>query len=120
MSNLVTCLFFDRWFPDYATAEPYQPTSADCFAGMTVSKWGIVDGEWRVVGPREVQVPRIRWPNERHRAEAWVGLVSADWWLANELVEAWHGMRPWDAYYKPDYLDQFLMPGWSRPGADED
>ena len=44
-----------------------------------------------------------------------VGAVSGD--HLEQLANAYHGLAPWNAYYKDDYLDFYLLPGITRPAS---
>lgn len=35
----------------------------------------------------------------------------------HSLLNAWHGLEPWDAFYEPDYLDKLLLPFVMRPAS---
>lgn len=40
---------------------------------------------------------------------------SIDWDGLETIARAWHGLNPWNRYYKDDYLDEMLLEGVSRP-----
>ena len=37
--------------------------------------------------------------------------------MIHSLLNAWHGLEPWDAFYEPDYLDKLLLPYVKRPAS---
>lgn len=44
-----------------------------------------------------------------------VGLKIIGSGIIVKLLEAYHGLRPWDAFHNPNYLDGLLLPGVKRP-----
>ncbi len=50
-------------------------------------------------------------------AKAWVGARVIGSAIIDSLMNAWFGLRPWDDWHDPGYLDKLLAPGVSRPSA---
>lgn len=68
------------------------------------------DGTWKVIGNIKAILPPGSGPCGVRGA---VG--SIDWDGLETLANAWHGLKPWNKYYKEDYLDRFLLKGVTRP-----
>ncbi|MBT9139016.1 MAG: hypothetical protein DDT31_01596 [Syntrophomonadaceae bacterium] len=44
------------------------------------------------------------------------GIVgSIDWDGLETLANAWHGLKPWNVYYREDFLEGFLLKWVTRP-----
>ena len=82
---------------------------------------------WRTVGSAEpLEVPRdffqspsrkfLDAPDTRDRIPASNSIVLGSGNMT-KFLEACLGLRPWDDYAWPDYLDGVLLPGRARPAA---
>ncbi len=70
------------------------------------------DGRWPIVGTGELAADPFSGPCGRPGE---VG--SRSWDGLEEIANAWFGLAPWNAYFKDDYLDGWLMPGVRRPAC---
>jgi hypothetical protein len=73
------------------------------------------DGVWPVVGNRPVAVPKKLFLWEHTRSSGWVGAKVIGSGIPNELLDAFRGLAPWDAYKDPAYLDGLLVSPAKKP-----
>jgi hypothetical protein len=66
-------------------------------------------GEWKLLCEMPLLAARLDFPNERFRANGYVGGKSYDGGIAAAFLSAYHALVPWDCYYRPDYLDEMLL-----------
>jgi len=79
---------------------------------LHVQSHSLAEGRWRVVGRRPVTSDPFGGPCGRF------GAVGSVCWDGLEiLANAWYGLEPWNQYFRPDHLDQYLMKGVSRPAS---
>jgi hypothetical protein len=60
-------------------------------------------------------VPPEDKPYERLRAQGFVGAKVRGSAVVEEFVNAFYGLMPWDDWYVPDYLDDFLVSPDKKP-----
>ncbi len=108
MKNVVSCAFFDIRVPCESAHGQYDLNPGRLIAVLSVSREQLDYGKWRVVGSQEVTLARELWPNEEHRGRLWVGAKVHDASIAEELLDAYNGLVPWDDWHDPAYLDTLL------------
>jgi hypothetical protein len=101
-----------------STSEPIPSlASAKVISLLAVNDRALDFGEWLLIG----ELPSIRkrsdFPNERFRASGYVGAKSYDGGIAEDFLSAFHGLAPWDCYYRPDYLDELLLSPDLKPSS---
>jgi hypothetical protein len=69
-------------------------------------------GAWRVLGRRAVTLDPF---SGRDGRPFEVGAIS--WDGLEILANAWHGLEPWNRFFRTDSLDQHLLPGVGRPAC---
>lgn len=68
------------------------------------------DGAWKVIGNTKAILPPGSGPCGVKGA-----IGSTDWDGLEILANAWFGLKPWNEYYKEDYLDKYLLSNVTRP-----
>lgn len=109
MKNVVSCAFYDIRVPCDAANPPYDLSDDRVIAALSVTKEQLEYGAWRVVGRQAVALPLQAWPNEDCRANDWVGARILDAAIAEDLLNAYNGLLPWDDWKDPEYLDKLLV-----------
>lgn len=107
--NAPTCLLFsyksEGIEQDIKTVESSKPISI-----LHVDGDNLNNGSWKVLGNTKPVLPLDSGPCGA------IGTVGSIYWDGLEiLANAWHGLKPWNKYYKEDYLEQFLLKGIARP-----
>jgi hypothetical protein len=114
--NSVSCAFFDRRINRKSDLEEIQTLPPELvFAVLFVTRDLLDSGVWRVVGRFPVTLPREYFPYERLRANAYVGAKVVGSKNVNEFLNAFYGLRPWDDWKDPAYLDKLLISSAKKP-----
>jgi len=72
-------------------------------------------GIWKIIGNKMTDIPISRYPNEQYRSSKWVGSSIQDAALAEDFVNAFYSLIPWDDWYNPNYLDKYLIDISKKP-----
>lgn len=104
-----TCVLFE-YFTESPTLNISTVLNARPLAILHVSSDHLDDNKWIVIGNSK---PVLN-PNSGPCGER--GAVgSRDWDGLEILAKAWCALKPWNQYYKENYLDEFLLSGVCRP-----
>jgi hypothetical protein len=109
MKNVVSCAFYDIRVPCADAAGPFSLDPDRAIAALSVTREQLDFGRWRVVGNQPVAIARESWPNEGCREQQWVGARIYDAAIAEDLLDAYNGLTPWDKWKDPQYLDKLLV-----------
>lgn len=115
MKNVVSCAFYDIRVPCADDAGPFDLNDDRLIAALSVSREQLDFGVWRVLGHQVVALDKSVWPNEVCRDQLWVGAVVYDASIAEELLDAYNGLVPWDDWHDPEYLDKLLAEPDRKP-----
>lgn len=92
---------------------------ADLISLIEVTKEQIDFGVWKVIGNKPTIIPVIRHANEQYRnADPYLNGVGSgiyDAAIAEDFVNAFYALLPWDDWYKPDVLDELLINASKKP-----
>jgi hypothetical protein len=69
-------------------------------------------GAWRVLGRRAITIDPFSGPDGK-----WGEVGGVSWEGLEILANAWHGLEPWNRFFRTDFLDQHLMRGVERPAS---
>lgn len=112
--NSATIAVFDA--KSGATAvDPEALDSEGIFAKLFVTRDLLDSGVWHVVGHRSPLVPEGSRPYEDLRGRGFIGARIHGSANVTAFVNAFYGLRPWDAWHDPNYLDQFLVSMAKKP-----
>ncbi len=87
----------------------------DVFSVILVTRDLLDSGRWTVLDLKEIGIPVEARPYEHLRAEGFVGAKIRGSANVEEFVNAFYGLMPWDDWYIPDYLDDFLISPTKKP-----
>lgn len=82
---------------------------------LEVTKEQIDFGVWKVIGNKPTTIPISRYPNEQYRDKKWAGSSIYDAALAEDFVNAFYALIPWDDWYVPNFLEEFLIDKSKKP-----
>jgi hypothetical protein len=85
------------------------------FAVLLTTPDLLTNGSWPIHGTAAPLVPCEQRPYEVFRSCGWVGAKVTGSGVVHELLEASIGLKPWDDWADPRYLDGLLYPGQPRP-----
>lgn len=108
MTNVVSCAFYDIRVPLDGATGPFDLDNDMMIAGLSVTIEQLDFGVWKVIGWQPVALAQKYWPNENTREQRWVGSETYDASVAEELLEAYNGLAPWDNWKDPNFLDSLL------------
>ena len=115
MKNVASCAFYDIRVPCDANRAPDDLLVSRLIAVLSVTREQLDFGKWRVVGSNRVALDRQLWPNEEFRQDLWVGAKIYDASIAEEFLDAYNGLVPWDDWHDPQYLDKLLVSPDKKP-----
>jgi len=72
-------------------------------------------GSWPIIGNTSPVVISYQRPYEQLRSTGWVGARIIGSGTVVEFMKACAGLRPWNKWADPRYLDELLFPGVTRP-----
>ena len=86
---------------------------------IEVTKEQIDFGVWKVLGNKPTTIPVSLHANEQYRNTDpylnGVGSSIYDAAIAEDFVNAFYALLPWDDWYKPDVLDELLINASKKP-----
>ena len=115
MVNIVSCAFYDIRVPCSQARGPFKLAPNSLIALLSVTREQLDFGKWKVVAKDAVNIAADLWPNEEFRKNQWVGVKIYDASIAEELLDAYNGLVPWDDWHDPAYLDKLLVSPERKP-----
>jgi hypothetical protein len=106
--NSPTCALFEHRATDTAAAIDEILTSRTLTI-LHVPPAALDEGRWPVIGNADPINDPFAGPCGHPEQ---VGGIHSD--ILEEMARAWWGLDPWNMYYKPTYLDFYLLPGIER------
>ncbi len=82
---------------------------------IEVTKVQVDYGVWKIIGNKKSLIPIGDYPNEKFRKSNFVGSIVYDAGLAEDFVDAFYSLAPWDNWYDPNFLDEFLVNKIKKP-----
>jgi hypothetical protein len=114
--NSVSCAFFDIRVSNVAEASLIRELPNNRLISVLFVTRDLLDlGGWRVVGRLPVVVPKSYFPYEKSRSTGFVGAKVIGTKNVNEFINAYHGLKPWDDWKDPHYLDKLLLSPDKKP-----
>ena len=115
MKNVVSCAFYDIRVPHAEERGAYELRDDHLIAALSVTQEQLDAGVWKVIGHQDIALDRSAWPNEDCRSHLWVGASIQDASIAEELLDAYNSLVPWDDWHDPAYLDTLLVAPDRKP-----
>lgn len=107
--NTPTCLLFS--YQSNTELQDIQPViESTAISILHVHRDHLDQGKWKIIGNT---TPRL--PPDSGPCGAIDSVGSIHWDGLETLANAWHGLTPWNSFYKEDYLDKYLLTGVTRP-----
>ena len=82
---------------------------------IEVTKEQVEYGVWKIIGKKESLIAQDKYANEKFRKNDSAGSKVYDAALAEDFVNAFYALIPWDDWFNPDYLDNFLVDKSKKP-----
>jgi hypothetical protein len=100
---------------DCALADIPPLRREDCISLLAVFKYALDKGLWRTVGEGETALDSRPGANWKTSGNQWVGSEVFTDNVVDALMNAYHGLEPWDDFADPEFLDKLLLPPHERP-----
>jgi hypothetical protein len=107
----LSCVFFRATSIDANAADETDEPIAFLF----VTKELLSSGRWQIVRNAKIHVRRSLNKNERFRRWGWVGATVTGSANVEALLNAFNGLKPWDNWKDPKYLDSLLLDPRRKP-----
>jgi hypothetical protein len=98
-------------------SEAEKPKRRDAFAILLATPDLLDNGSWPVIGTRPIPFWWWQRPYERFRRNGFVGAKIIGSANIREFVHAYFGLRAWDDWHDPKYLDGLLLSPKMKPGT---
>ena len=108
--NSIGCVFWEPSVNLFTVVTESNPLSV-----LLISPDLLKKGAWRIIGNAMPKVQISERPYEAFRKNNWVGVKVIGSGIIVELMRACAGLREWNKWAIPEYLDQLLLPGIVRP-----
>jgi len=112
--NSVSCALFDQKL-DADTEK--VPDVERLFSTVMTTRDLLDSGRWRVVGTKEVEVPKSQFPFESSRASGFIGAKVIGSQNIEEFANAFCGLSFWDDWADRHYLDRLLISPDVKPAS---
>lgn len=113
--NSVAIALFDakgRWSQGEALPPLDMP---NVFSALLATRDLLDSGRWIVLGKKAVGLAPEQRPYENLRESGFIGAKVRGSANVEEFVNAYYGLMPWDDWYVPNYLDDFLVSPDKKP-----
>jgi hypothetical protein len=101
---------------NWATEDNFPKLTADLiFSAIYVTRDLLDSGRWIVVSDQTVGLSAEEKPYEHLRRSGFIGAKVRGSANVEEFANAFYGLMPWDDWYVPDYLDDFLLAIAKKP-----
>lgn len=110
-----SCAFFDQRVGSIEEGQTLTLELARCFSALLVTPDGLDEAVWPVVGNRPILLPKKLWPFEELLSKKKMGARVHGSGVVNDFLDAFYGLRPWDNWYKTDFLDEMLLSPEKKP-----
>ncbi|HTA81480.1 MAG TPA: Imm26 family immunity protein [Bacteroidia bacterium] len=116
MPNVVRCAFFNEIVDDVNKINLSNLTYPDDLISLiAVSREQLDYGAWKIIGNKRITIPEKAFPNQQYKSARWVGAKIYDAALAEDFLNAFFALIPWDDWHNPNYLDSFLVDMSKKP-----
>lgn len=116
MPNIVRVALFDEVVDSLEEFSIGQSCSMSNLISLVASSREQLDyGVWRLMGNKHIDIPKKLFPNEEFRYKNWIGARHYDAALLEDFLNSFYALLPWDDWFNPNYLDEFLIEKSKKP-----
>lgn len=114
--HCASCAFFDQRVNSIDEGEKLILHESKCFAALLATPDSLDEKRWPIVGWQAVALAKKSWPYEEQlsRGKKNGPLVRGSGNVTS-FLDAFYALRPWDGWYRPDYLDEYLLSPYKKP-----
>ncbi len=113
--NSAICAFFAKKAEQFSTEMTREIGRNDTVSVLFVTRDLLDSGDWRVFSNGQEIDPTQYFPLIDMRRKGFVGTKVIGSGIVIKLMNAYYGLHPWNAFYKPDYLDELLVSPDRKP-----
>jgi hypothetical protein len=115
MANVIDITVLSTRSALLPTAPP-ATSHKDVIALLATWRQDLNGGYWAALGASPLIVNPDEMPNQKLIAMGTtVGIKHSSCGLVSDLLNAWHGLAPWNTMHEENYFDSKLAPGVRRP-----
>jgi Immunity protein 26 len=116
MDNIVRVSLFNEVISNLVTLDLSKICQLENLISLVaVSRENLDNGTWKIEGNKEISIPLSMFPNEKFRFNGWIGSVVYDSGLAEDFLNSFFALLPWDDWHDPNFLDEFLVDKKMKP-----
>lgn len=116
MPNIVRVALFDEVINSLEEFNLEQSCSIPNLISLVASSREQLDYDvWKLMGNKCIEVPKKNFPNEEFRRKNWIGARHYDAALLEDFLNSFYALLPWDDWFNPNYLDEFLVDISKKP-----
>lgn len=116
LMRCATVALFDERFSSLEEARSLAALEpARLYSVLFVSVNHLESGQWPIVRNQPAAVDSRLNPWEHTRAQGFIGAKVIGSGIVTKFVNAFYGLRPWDAWKDPNYLDSLLISEQAKP-----
>ena len=100
----------------WTVGDAFPALSIDlAFSAIYVTRDLLDSGRWVVIDDQSAGIPAELIPYQSLRDRGFIGAKVRGSANVEEFANAFYGLMPWDDWYVPDYLDDFLLSADKKP-----
>lgn len=116
MENVVRCALFNETYSTINELFVNELCSLKKLISLLATTREQLDYDvWKIIGNKNVEVAREKYPNEQFRDKGWIGAKIYDTAIVETFLEAYFGLIPWDSWADPQYFDKLLIDKTKKP-----
>lgn len=116
MPNIVRIVLFNEVTNSLEDFNLEQSCSIKNLISLVASSREQLDYDiWQLMGNKCIEVSKKDFPNEEFRRKNWIGAKHYDAALIEDFLNSFHALLPWDDWFNPNYLDEFLIDLSKKP-----
>ncbi len=113
--NCVRLALFDRIIPYTLNPEIDDLCKEEVVSLIECTREQLDYGVWIILCNNPISISMDNYPNEQFRNSNWIGAKTYDAALIEDFLNGYHALSPWDDWFNPNYLDEFLIDKSKKP-----
>jgi immunity protein 26 of polymorphic toxin system len=114
MKNVVRCAIYDEAIKSEINIKKLGNIK-NLISLITCTREQLDFGAWKIIGNKEITIPKSIYPFEDTRVNGWIGLKTYDAAIVEDFVNSYYSLLPWDDMANPNYYDELLINKEKKP-----
>ena len=110
-----SCALFDQRVQSIDDGKSLTLELSKCFSALLITPESLDKGFWPVVSHQQLVLPKELHPFEKLLQKTKNGAKVYGSGNVEAFADAFYALRPWDDWYRPDYLDGMLISPAAKP-----